>query len=66
MKIWECQRAPAINASIGAWYKFVNVSNLDRINYFIENRRDEFLDNDVGRIVDRLEGRVTNWIKNLE
>ena len=28
-------------------YKFVNVTNLDRINYFIQNRKETFSDNDV-------------------
>ena len=40
-------------------YKFVNVSNLDRINYFIENRKEEFSDKEVLRIVDRLKDNVT-------
>jgi len=41
-------------------YKFVMMSNLNRINYFIENRREEFSDKDVERVVGRLEGHVTN------
>ncbi len=41
-------------------YKFVNVSNLDRINYFIENRKEEFSDKEVLRIFDRLKDHVTN------
>jgi len=36
-------------------YKFVNVKNLNNINYFIENRREQFSDKEVKRIVDRLE-----------
>jgi len=35
-------------------YKFVYVKNLKNINYFIENRKEEFSDKDVKRIVDRL------------
>ena len=41
-------------------YKFVNVSNLDKINYFIGNRKEEFSDKDVMRIVDRLNDHVTD------
>ncbi len=41
-------------------YKFVMMSNLNRINYFIENRREEFSDNEVQKIVGRLEDHVTN------
>lgn len=41
-------------------YKFVSVSNLDKINYFIENRKEEFSDKEVERIVDRLKDHVTN------
>ena len=41
-------------------YKFVSVSNLDKINYFIENRKEEFSDKEVERVVDRLKDHVTN------
>ena len=41
------------------YYKFVSVSNLDKINYFIENRKEEFSDKEVKRIVDRLKGNVS-------
>ena len=40
-------------------FKFVLVSNLEKINYFIENRKEEFSDNEVERIVDRLRNYVT-------
>ncbi len=40
-------------------YKHVFVSNLDRINYFIENRKDELSEKDVKKIVDKLEHYVT-------
>jgi protein associated with RNAse G/E len=40
-------------------FKFVWVSNLEKINYFIENRKEEFSDKEVERIVDRLKGHVT-------
>ena len=36
-------------------YKFVNVKNLNNINYFIENRGEQFSDKEVKRVVDRLE-----------
>ena len=36
-------------------YKFVNVKDLNNINYFIENRREQFSDKEVKRVVDRLE-----------
>jgi len=69
LQSWRSSKSPRVtsvllpiqdNMRYDSRYKFVNVSNLDGINYFIENRRDEFSDNDVGRIVDRLEGHVTN------
>jgi len=40
-------------------FKFVLVSNLEKINYFIENRKEEFSDNDVETIVDVLKDFVT-------
>ena len=36
-------------------YKFVNVKNLNNINYFIENRGEQFSDKEVKRVVGRLE-----------
>jgi len=36
-------------------YKFVNVKNLNTINYFIENKREQFSDKEVKRVVGRLE-----------
>ena len=41
-------------------YKFVNVTNLDRINYFIENRREELSDEDVQKLVKMLKNHVSN------
>jgi len=35
-------------------YKFVNVKHLNNINYFIENRRSQFSETDVRKIVNRL------------
>ena len=40
-------------------YKFVNVSDLDRINYFIENRKEELSDKDVEKLVNMLKDHVT-------
>jgi len=40
-------------------YKHVFVSNLDRINHFIENRKDELSEKDVKKIVGELEHYVT-------
>ena len=40
-------------------FKFVWVSNLEKINYFIENRKEECSDNDVETIVDVLKDFVT-------
>jgi len=36
-------------------YKFVNVKNLNTINYFIENKREKFSDKEVNRLVGRLK-----------
>jgi len=41
-------------------YKAVFVSNLDRINYFIQNRNGVLSDNDVRKIVGKLRDHVTN------
>lgn len=40
-------------------FKFVWVSNLEKINYFIENRNEEFSNKEVERIVDGLRNYVT-------
>jgi len=40
-------------------YKAVFVSSLDRINQFIQNRRDELSENDVKKVVKKLKGHVT-------
>jgi len=41
-------------------YRAVFVSNLNKINYFMENRKDALSDNDVRKIVGKLKGHVTN------
>ena len=40
-------------------FKFVWISNLEKINYFIENRKEEFSDKEVKTIVDILKDFVT-------
>ena len=40
-------------------YKFVNVSDLDRINYFIESRKEKLSDKDVKKLVNMLKDHVT-------
>lgn len=40
-------------------YKFVNVLDLDRINYFIENRKDELSEKEVKKLVNILKKHVT-------
>ncbi|MEX2059768.1 MAG: nuclease-related domain-containing protein, partial [Nitrosopumilaceae archaeon] len=40
-------------------YKFVNVCDLNRINYFIENRKEQLSDKDVEKLVNMLKNHVT-------
>lgn len=40
-------------------YKFVNVSDLDRINYFIEKRKEELSDKEVKKLIKMLQDHVT-------
>lgn len=40
-------------------FKFVWVSNLEKINYFIENRKEELSDKDVKKLVNMLKDHVT-------
>lgn len=42
------------NMRYDSYYKFVNVKDLKNINYFIENRHEQFSDKEVERIIDRL------------
>ena len=35
-------------------YKFVNVKDLKNINYFIQNREEQFSDKEVKRLVNRV------------
>ncbi len=48
-----------INMPYDSKYKFVSVSNLEKINSFLQNRNEEFSDKEVGRLVGRLKGHVT-------
>jgi len=41
-------------------YRAVFVSNLERIKYFLENRKEALSDGDVRKIVGKLQGHVTN------
>lgn len=47
------------NLDYNNYYKYVLVSNLDRINYFIENRKEELSDKDVKKVIGKLKSRVT-------
>ena len=40
-------------------YRFVMISDLDKINYFIENRKEELSDKDVKKLVNMLKDHVT-------
>jgi len=68
LKSWRSPKNPRVtsvllsiqgNMKYDPRYKFVLISDLNRINYFIENRKEEFSDKDVTRIVGRLKGHVT-------
>lgn len=68
LKSWWSPRSPRVtnvlvsiqdNMKYDPRFKFVWVSNLEKINYFIENRKEEFSNKEVERIVDRLRNYVT-------
>ena len=68
LKSWRSPRNPSVtsvllstqgNMQYDSRYKFVNVKDMKNINYFIENRYEQFPDNEVDRLVDRLKGHVT-------
>ena len=40
-------------------YKYVNVKDIHNINYFIENRYEQFSEKEVKRVVGRIKGQVT-------
>ncbi|WP_428325771.1 nuclease-related domain-containing protein [Nitrosopumilus sp.] len=48
-----------INMPYDSKFKFVSVSNLEKINSFLQNRDVEFSDKEVERLVGRLKGHVT-------
>ena len=69
LKSWRSPKSPRVtsvllpvqgNMRYDPRYKYVLVSDLDEINYFIEKRKVEFSDKEVERIVDRIKGNVTN------
>jgi len=69
LKSWRSPKSPRVtnvllsiqgNIRYDPRYKFVLISDLNKINYFIEKRREEFSDKEVKRLVGRLEGHVTN------
>ena len=64
LKSWRSPKNPSITSVLLAVqgnmdydhaYKFVNVKNLNNINYLIENKREQFSDKEVKRLVDRIE-----------
>jgi len=68
LKSWRSPKNPPVtsvllsvqgNMQYDQRYKFVNVKDLRNINYFIENRKEQFSDKDTERIVGRLRGQVT-------
>jgi hypothetical protein len=68
LKSWRNPRNPAVKSVVLATrddmkydpkYKFVSVSNLDKINSFLQNREEEFSENEVKRVVGRLVHHVT-------
>ncbi len=68
LKSWRNPRNPAVKSVVLATrdnmkydpkYKFVSVSNLDKINSFLQNREEEFSEKEVKRVVGRLNGYVT-------
>lgn len=64
LKSWQSPKNPSVasvllsvqgNMEYDYDYKFVNVKNLNNINYFIENKREQFSEKEVKRVVDRLQ-----------
>ena len=47
------------NMQYDSRYKYVNVKDINNINYFIENRYEQFSDKEVKRVVGRIKGHVT-------
>jgi hypothetical protein len=40
-------------------YGYVIVKNLNNINYYLENRKEQFSDKEVSRLIGRVKGDVT-------
>jgi hypothetical protein len=68
LQSWQSPTSPRVksillsiqgNMKYDPQYKFVSVSDLNKINSFIENRQEEFSDKEVKRLVDRLKDYVT-------
>ncbi len=68
LKSWRSPKNPSVkpvvvsikgNIPYDPNFKFVLASDLDRINTVLQNRKEEFSENEVGRIVDRLKDHVT-------
>ena len=64
LKSWRSPKNPSAasvllsvqgNMEFDYHYKYVKVKDLNNINYFIENRNEQFSDKEVKRVVDRLE-----------
>ena len=64
LQSWQSPKKPVIssvllpvqeNMEYDYDYKFVNVKNLNNINYFIENKREQFSEKEVKRVTKRLQ-----------
>lgn len=68
LKSWRSPKNPPVKSVVLATrgnmrydpkFKFVSVSDLDKINLFLQNRDEQFSDKEVERLVGRLKGHVT-------
>lgn len=68
LKSWRNPKSPGVesvalsvkeNIQPDPKYKSVAVSNLDKINSFLQSRPDEFSEQEVKRIVNRIKGHIT-------
>jgi len=69
LKSWRNPQSPKVksvvlsvkgNTQHDPKYKFVSVINLDDLNSFLQNRKEEFSDKEVKQIVNRLKDNVIN------
>lgn len=69
LKSWRSPQSPAVKSVVlsvkgnmpnDTKYKLVSVSDLDKINSFLQNRKEEFSEKEVKRIVGRLKSHVTD------